>query len=39
VDENMRFTRIPHYDWIGWTIGGRVHWKSFARKVAHSSTS
>ena len=25
----------PHYDWIGWTIGGRVHWKSFARKVAH----
>ena len=24
---------------IGWTIGGRVHWKSSARKVTHPITN
>ena len=24
---------------IGWTIGGRVQWKSSARKITHPSTN
>ena len=34
--ENMQFTLIPNM--IGWTIGGRMLWKSSARKVTHLST-
>ena len=31
--ENIQFTRIPLSTMIGWTIGGRVHWKPSARKA------
>ena len=36
--ENIQFAQIPLLYMIGWTIDGRVQWKSSAKKVTHSST-